>query len=121
MNYAYGLNYGLLKYEVTLNKQRQLYSIDIEPNFNTDIAKITECCTLNSIKNQKRPKIFNSSTFNKYEKQDGQKAFDYCQRCFTKNPNDAKLMTFLGHCYNEGIGTTVNKKKLLRVISKQMS
>ena len=63
MNYAYGLNYGLLKYETTLNKQRQLYSIDAEPNFNTDIAKITECCTLNSIKNQKRPKIFNSSKF----------------------------------------------------------
>lgn len=111
MNYAYGLNYGLLKYEASLKKQRNLNSFNTESAFNSDITKKIEWSSLNSSKNQKQPKIFNPFTFSKYKKQNAQKAFDYCQRCFTKNPNDAKLMTFLGHCYNGGIGTTVNKKK----------
>ena len=114
MNYAYGLNYGLLKYEASLKKQRNLNSFNTESAFNTDITKKIEGSSLNSSKNQKQPKIFNPFTFSKYKKQNAQKAFDYCQRCFTKNPNDENLMYYLGYCYQDGIGTEINEKGVQR-------
>ena len=118
MNYAYGLNYGLLKYEASLKKQRNLNSFNTESAFNTDITKKIEGSSLNSSKNQKQPKIFNPFTFSKYKKQNAQKAFDYCQRCFTKNPNDENLMYYLGYCYQDGIGTEINEKKAFECYKK---
>ena len=77
MNYAYGLNYGLLKYEASLKKQRNLNSFNTESAFNTDITKKIEGSSLNSSKDQKRPKIFNSSTF-----KSGNSSKNSCIACF---------------------------------------
>ena len=89
-----------------------------ESNFSIDFSMGFEVSGFNSSKKKKQPKIFNVSTFREYEKENAHKAFDYCQKCFTKNPNDEKLMNMLGYCYAYGVGTVVNKKRAFECYKK---
>ena len=118
MNNVWGFDYGLRNYKYSP------YKISIPPisntgfNFNVDFSKGFEVGCFNSTDTKKQPKVFNISTFNSYEKQCCKEAFRYCQRCFTKNPNDEELMFYLGYCYQQGIGTPVNKKRAFECYKK---
>lgn len=118
MNYVYGFDYGLLNYKSTPYKINTPTFSKTGINFNVDFSKGFEVASFNSSEMKKQPKIFNVSTFDSYEKQNSKKAFDYCQRCFTKNPHDEVLLFHLGYCYQNGIGTAINKKRAFECYKK---